>query len=44
MAEEKKAVKYDIDGFDVITTALQELVNQFPELREGDRNCIFYIR
>ncbi len=36
MAEEKKAVKYDIDGFDVITTALQELVNQFPELREGE--------
>ena len=36
MAEEKKPVKYDIDGFDVITTALQELVNQFPELREGD--------
>ena len=32
----KKPVKYDIDGFDVITTALQELVNQFPELREGD--------
>ena len=39
MAEEKKPVKYDIDGFDVITTALQELVNQFPELREGEKQC-----
>ena len=36
MAEEKKPVKYDIDGFDVVTTALQELVNQFPDLREGE--------
>ena len=41
MAEEKKAVKYDIDGFDVITTALQELVNQFPELRERETKLHF---
>lgn len=35
MAEEKQ-VKYDVDGYDVITTALMELINQYPALQKGD--------
>ncbi len=35
MAEEKQ-VKYDVDGYDVVTTALRELLNQYPALSEGD--------
>jgi len=31
MAEEKQ-VKYDVDGYDVITTALRTLINQYPGL------------
>lgn len=31
MADEKQ-VKYDLDGYDVITNALMELVNQYPDL------------
>lgn len=34
MAE--KVVRYDIDGYEVITSALRDLVNQFPGLDEGD--------
>lgn len=33
---EEKQVKYDVDGFDTITTALKELINQYPGLKEGD--------
>lgn len=36
MTEEKKQVRYDVDGFDVITAALRELINQYPGLSEGD--------
>lgn len=36
MAEDKKVVKYDIDGFDVVTTALRELLDQYPGLSDGD--------
>lgn len=36
MADDKKPVKYDIDGFDVVTTALRELINQYPALSDGD--------
>lgn len=32
----KKTVKYDIDGYDVITTAIRELINQYPGLSTGD--------
>lgn len=35
MAEEKK-VKYDIDGYDAVTSALRELLNQYPGLMEND--------
>ena len=36
MAEEQKVVKYDLDGFDVLTTALTDLINQYPNIREGE--------
>lgn len=29
---EQKAIKYDIDGYDIITNALMELLNQYPGL------------
>ena len=35
MAEEKQ-VKYDIDGYEAVTSALRELLNQYPGLSEGD--------
>lgn len=35
MAEEKKIV-YDVDGYDIVTTALRELINQYPGLSEGE--------
>lgn len=35
MAEEKE-VKYDIDGYEAVTAALRELLNQYPGLSEGD--------
>ena len=31
-----QAVRYDVDGYDVLTTAICELVNQYPGLTEGD--------
>lgn len=36
MSDEKKAVVYDIDGYDIITSALLDLLNQFPGLADGD--------
>lgn len=36
MIEENKQVRYDVDGFDVITTAIRELVNKYPGLSDGD--------
>lgn len=36
MAETEKQVRYDLDGYEVITSALRELLNQFPGLPEGD--------
>lgn len=36
MPENEKTVRYDLDGYDVITTALRELINQYPRLSEGD--------
>lgn len=31
-AEKNKVVRYDIDGYEIITNALKDLLNQFPEL------------
>lgn len=33
---DKKEVKYDVDGYDVVTSAILELINQYPALTEGD--------
>lgn len=35
MAEQKQ-VKYDIDGYDAVTSALMELLNQYPALSASD--------
>lgn len=35
-AEKSKPVKYDVDGYDVITNALKDLLNSFPGLTEGE--------
>lgn len=35
MAKEK-IVRYDLDGYDAITSALRELLNQFPGLKRGE--------
>lgn len=35
MAEQKQ-VKYDVDGYDAVTSALMELLNQYPSLSVGD--------
>lgn len=35
MAEQKQ-VKYDVDGYEAVTSALRELVNQYPALSDGD--------
>ena len=35
MAEQKQ-VKYDIDGYDAVTSALRELLNQYPGLEKGE--------
>lgn len=36
MAEEQKQVRYDIDGYDIVTTALRDLINQYPNISSGD--------
>ena len=33
---EQKHVKYDVDGYDAVTSALRELLNQYPALSKGD--------
>lgn len=35
MAEQKQ-IKYDIDGYEAVTSALRELLNQYPGLSAGD--------
>lgn len=35
MAEEKQ-VQYDVDGYEVVTAALRELINQYPGLLPGE--------
>lgn len=32
MPEENKQVKYDVDGYDIITNAIKDLLNQYPGL------------
>ena len=34
--ENEKIVKYDIDGYEKVTTALTELLNQYPALERGE--------
>lgn len=36
MADETQNVTYDVEGFDVLTTAIRELVNEYPGLSAGD--------
>lgn len=37
MSEEtKNQVKYDVDGYDIITDALKDLLNSFPGLLQGE--------
>ena len=33
---ENKTVKYDIDGYEAVTSALRELLNQYPALYASD--------
>ena len=33
---EEKQPRYDLDGYDLLTAALMELLNQFPRLFDGD--------
>ena len=33
---EEKIIKYDVDGYDAVTSALRELLNQYPGLMEND--------
>lgn len=33
---EQKIVKYDVDGYDAVTSALRELLNQYPALSSSD--------
>ena len=35
-AEKSKPVKYDVDGYDIITNALKDLLNSFPGLHKGE--------
>lgn len=36
MADTNEQVRYDFDGYEVITTALMALINQYPKLPAGD--------
>lgn len=36
MPESQSAVRYDVDGYDVVTAALMELINQYPALRSDN--------
>ena len=33
---EQNTVKYDVDGYDAVTSALRELLNQYPGLERGE--------
>lgn len=36
MAEEKKEVRYDLDGFDIVTNALMYMINKYPGIPPDD--------
>lgn len=36
MADEQKKIRYDVDGFDIVTTAIRELISRYPALPDGD--------
>ena len=36
MEDKKEEVRYDLDGQEVVTTALMDLINQYPGLSPGD--------
>ena len=33
---EQKQIKYDVDGYEAVTSALRELLNQYPGLERGE--------
>ena len=35
--ESKKTVRYDVDGYDIVTNALKDLLNQYPGLLKGEK-------
>lgn len=35
-AVRNKPIKYDVDGYDIVTNALRDLLNSFPGLLEGE--------
>ena len=35
-AAKSKQIKYDVDGYDIITNALKDLLNSFPGLLDGE--------
>ena len=37
MPEETKQVRYDVDGYDIVTDALKDLLNTFPGLLDGEK-------
>lgn len=36
MAEEKKEIRYDLDGYDILTAALRDIINAYPGLEYGE--------
>ena len=36
-ADKRKPFKYDVDGYDIITNAINDLLNQYPGLLEGEQ-------
>ena len=36
MADERRIIGYDVDGYDVITSAVMDLLNNYPGLEEND--------
>jgi hypothetical protein len=36
MTEQKKPIKYDLSGYESITSALLALINDYPALSDGD--------
>ena len=33
--DSKKTVKYDVDGYDIVTNGLKDLLNQYPGFETG---------